>query len=880
MRAIKISVAVVLACLVAAGGPLARAQARPAATTRPMVGYLPREGLVALWSAEGHAGDSAGNNHGKLKGGVGFAPGKVGRAFKLDGKDDYVDFGNPKALQITGSQTIAMWVRFDRVDVRQSVLHKAYGGEGTIHLDKDPTGELTYRYGSSGSDGEPYCSCTTFGDAGDHVGRFMMGRRVVHGLVVRELKVHTLKKTGIKARTWTHIAVVRDLKARRLRWYVNGALVVEADVTVGQAKASDQPLRIGKGDLANFGGLIDEVGIWNRPLTAEEVRAVYGLTAQAFNPLADGLVSLWTGDGHAKDSVGSNHGKVGNGGTYAADRHGNREGAFLFRREGGFVTIPDSDELDTDEAFTLSCWVKAKSRVGHLIVKYKDARQADYAIDLDGHGGRLHFGAYHREAKVSVYSRLLMPVNQWVHVAATFDRGVVRLYLNGKLEAEDRSAAVKQTNPNEYEHDDITIGAWWQRGTFDGPMDDVAIWGRALSAEEVRGVFAARDLLGILGARAPVVARGTIGDCVVLDSGKVLKGTIENRGYEVVAFFGKIAVPARRVTGIVPLGGGRAWVLLADGQAIVGTLVPDVLRLKLTIGSTLRIPLGSIRQVGWRISEERPASGAASGAMLTLRTGERLAWTRVKEKLQLRTPYGTVDLPAEGLAAIEFDARKGAYRARLSGGSAFCGELLPERLTLSLRLGPQVAIARRQLLRLARPVKPVEPPEAAVAIMRNGDRLVGRVGDKALTIRTRFGLVTVAPQSALTVKFQPPKAGQVAVTVRTWDGTDLQGRLTQRAVTFALAAGGTPLRIPAAQIASITRAVALPPPEILKKVRELVAQLGAESYKDRDAATKELIKMGPNIAPLLRKYLTSHDLEVRRRIRLVLEKLAGNGGGA
>ena len=46
------------------------------------------DGLVAYWPADGDARDSVGGNHGTLRNGATFAPGIVGRAFRLDGVND------------------------------------------------------------------------------------------------------------------------------------------------------------------------------------------------------------------------------------------------------------------------------------------------------------------------------------------------------------------------------------------------------------------------------------------------------------------------------------------------------------------------------------------------------------------------------------------------------------------------------------------------------------------------------------------------------------------------------------------------------------------------------------------------------------------------
>ena len=59
---------------------------------------LHREGLVALWSGEGDARDSVGNNNGEILRGVNFVPGKAGQAFSLDG-NAYIEV--PSSPEIT-----------------------------------------------------------------------------------------------------------------------------------------------------------------------------------------------------------------------------------------------------------------------------------------------------------------------------------------------------------------------------------------------------------------------------------------------------------------------------------------------------------------------------------------------------------------------------------------------------------------------------------------------------------------------------------------------------------------------------------------------------------------------------------------------------------
>jgi len=57
------------------------------------------------------------------------------------------------------------------------------------------------------------------------------------------------------------------------------------------------------------------------------------------------------------------------------------------------------------------------------------------------------------------------------------------------------------------------------------------------------------------------------------------------------------------------------------------------------------------------------------------------------------------------------------------------------------------------------------------------------------------------------------------------------------------------------------------------KIEKLIAQLGAEGYKDREAAATALVGMGKGIIPLIKRHLSNKDPEIRQRIEDVLEQL-------
>ena len=100
-----------------------------------------------------------------------------------------------------------------------------------------------------------------------------------------------------------------------------------------------------------------------------------------------------------------------------------------------------------------------------------------------------------------------------------------------------------------------------------------------------------------------------------------------------------------------------------------------------------------------------------------------------------------------------------------------------------------------------------------------------------------------------------------------WEGSILRGQLVQPALGFAIVPDGPAVKLPVAEVASIVRATALPPAEVVKKVEELIKQLGSDESIKRDEVIRALIRMGAAARPILGRHLQNSDAEVRGRLR-------------
>ena len=79
-----------------------------------------RPGLLAFWSGDGNAGDSAGHHNGVLAGGADFAPGPLGQAFDFAAPGSLVKIPNSSDLNPGGQLTVEFWMNADAANAMQS----------------------------------------------------------------------------------------------------------------------------------------------------------------------------------------------------------------------------------------------------------------------------------------------------------------------------------------------------------------------------------------------------------------------------------------------------------------------------------------------------------------------------------------------------------------------------------------------------------------------------------------------------------------------------------------------------------------------------------------------------------------------------------------
>jgi len=189
-------------------------------------------GLISWWTADGTANDRVGINHGTLMDGASYSNGFIGQAFSMDGISSYVNVPNSSSLTFSSNAPYSLEARVFRT-----------GNQLPFHVlgKRDPSNGNFYQMGYDGS------------------------------------------SPSVPRNVWTHLVDTFD--GSTYRRYYNGSLVESFTATISTSPPPAVDLEIGgSGPYQKFQGLIDEVRIYNRALSASEIRAIYAAGTNGMCP--------------------------------------------------------------------------------------------------------------------------------------------------------------------------------------------------------------------------------------------------------------------------------------------------------------------------------------------------------------------------------------------------------------------------------------------------------------------------------------------------------------------------------------------------------------------------------------------------------------------
>lgn len=214
----------------------------------------------------------------------------------------------------------------------------------------------------------------------------------------------------------------------------------------------------------------------------------------------NGLVAWYPFNGNANDNSGYNNNGTVNGATLTLDRLGNSNSAYSFNGTSDYIFVPNSSTLNLNN-FTLSLWVSSTSTLLQVALKqnnYTTAANEKFSFALNNYSTSSPVGI---SAK---YGSSCNPGQGWQssnssnnildgsyhHLVGVVSNDTIRLYIDGSLV---NTTIVPIAQSDNCYGGDIQIGREWLAGPnyFNGRIDDVGIWRRALSNAEIARLYGA-----------------------------------------------------------------------------------------------------------------------------------------------------------------------------------------------------------------------------------------------------------------------------------------------------------------------------------------------------------------------------------------------------
>jgi hypothetical protein len=444
------------------------------ALSQGLVGYWPLDGNTISWTTNTF-NDTSGNSNNATSTGMStstsIVAGHIGQALKFNGSSQYLSVPSSSSLNLSSNLTISAWVYPTAFGSLEGIVSKYNSNSGNEYLLR-----------LSGS--SPY-NTIDCGGATDFSGT-----------------------TPLSLNRWQFVACTISGTTGKI--YINGTL--DSTGTVSVSTGSD-PVTIGSDFLPSkrvWNGRIDDVRIYNRPLSSAEIAQLYAL-GQANIAHSDispamgvnaGLVGLWTFDGNATNwtanttadsSGGGNNATMNNFSKTKSPVAGKIGQAFAFNGSSQYLSHAHIPELDFGTGdFSVSFWIKPSGSWGGTtrgIIGQKSNDSAPgwqvYHDAGDTNAVRLRLGD--ASGNGSDLMGVAVAPGVWTYVTVERKSGVLYGYSNGAPSgtsiADTKNVSGGSANFN------IGYADTWT-AYYQGSLDDVRIYNRALSAQEVAALYA------------------------------------------------------------------------------------------------------------------------------------------------------------------------------------------------------------------------------------------------------------------------------------------------------------------------------------------------------------------------------------------------------
>ncbi len=438
-------------------------------------------GLAGYWALDDGSGISATDRStnaatGALTNGPTWTTGQIGGAVTFDDTDDYISIPDSDILDVgdTDDLTLMGWFNRTTTGSADGIIFKRAGtlaantGYG-VHLASSGN-KLVFEV-SDGTDEYSLDSTTTFTSSG-----------------------------------WHHFAVVWDQDSpTNSEIYIDGRADNATDTgTIGNigSIASTTVLAIGAATDASlsFNGSLDELRVYRRALTPEEIAETYRLTAPTGTD--NGLKGYWSFNGQdIRSTIAYDRSGAGNDGTLTlgpVPAIGKIGQSLNFDGSDDYVVVNDADSLDigdTDDLTLVGWFYRDTFTTDDVLMAKRNttlAASAGYIAYLESASDKIYFEVSDGTDEYQLVSTATFTTAGWNHYAIVWDQDSAansEIYVNGVADSAVDTGTIGSigdlSNTRPFALGVTSLAA----GSYDGKMDEMRMYKRALSAAEISSLY-------------------------------------------------------------------------------------------------------------------------------------------------------------------------------------------------------------------------------------------------------------------------------------------------------------------------------------------------------------------------------------------------------
>jgi hypothetical protein len=207
----------------------------------------------------------------------------------------------------------------------------------------------------------------------------------------------------------------------------------------------------------------------------------------------NGLVGYWPFNGNANDESGNGHNGVVYGAQLTTDRNNSPNKAYEFDGTSMYIQCANANYSFTN-AITISLWVEMTTSqtqgAQFLVSKGVDGNTGNFSLNYNNLP-YVFYGGFGSGTQNNAISQIVhSPNTGWRHISMVYDGSNIKLYVNGSLEA-----TTAYVNPMVNIGDLLMFGKQYTPTPntppyyTKGKLDDIGIWNRALTQQEISNLL-------------------------------------------------------------------------------------------------------------------------------------------------------------------------------------------------------------------------------------------------------------------------------------------------------------------------------------------------------------------------------------------------------